>query len=324
VVFAVKGSVVHSHNPKALVRASDEISKITGNRLSVNLFGLIVFGMCWGVTIPLTKIAVDAGHHPLGLICWQLGISALALGVLLLIRRERFRLDRSTLVYVAIIAVLGTVIPNSFQVLAFRELTAGVMAIVISMVPVVSLLVALLARLEAFSWTRSMGVLLGVLALSLLAIPDATMPGLGKAHWLLVALIAPVCYAIEGNFVAARAPAHLSPVAVLFSASLLGLIVLLPFVLIADWGISLTMPLDNSRLALIGSSLGHVFAYCGYLWLLGRAGAVFTSQIAYISTLTGVFAAMLVLGERYGITLWFVLLLVMLALTLVRPLEPKR
>ncbi|MBX2881213.1 MAG: DMT family transporter [Granulosicoccus sp.] len=274
--------------------------------------------------MPLTKIAVAAGHHPLGLICWQLAISSFLLGALLLIRSERIRLDRSTLIYCLIIALLGTVVPNTFQVLAFRELPAGVMAIVIAFVPIVSLLVALLAGLEQFSWRRFLGVMVGVLSLAILALPDASMPAAGKAPWLLIALIAPVCYAIEGNFVAARAPVHLSPVAVLFAASVVGLTLVFPIVMLAGWSVSMAFPLDDSRLALIGSGIGHVFAYSGYLWLLQRAGAVFASQIAYVVTITGVLAAVLVLGEPYSAVLGIVVGMVLLALTLVRPMKLHR
>lgn len=269
------------------------------------------------------KIAVDAGHHPLGLICWQLGVSVIILGIYLLIKGERYTPDKPTLLYIVIIAFLGTLIPNTFQILAFRHLPAGVMAIIISTVPIVSLLVALLVRMEKFSWKRSLGVLLGVLALVLIAIPDASLPDPSKAPWLLVALVAPVCYAIEGNFVAARAPAQLSAATVLFLASLFGFAFLQPLVIFAQWDISVSLPLDKSRLALLGSSVGHVVAYGGYLWLLSRAGAVFTSQVAYVVTLTGSALAIVLLGERFSSMLWFALVLVLLALTLVRPVSRR-
>lgn len=290
---------------------------------TVNLIGLLVIGMCWGLTIPLMKIAVDAGHHPLGLLCWQLAVSVIILGTYLLVKGERYTPDKQTILYIVIIAFLGTLIPNTFQILAFRHLPAGVMAIIISTVPIVSLLVALLVRMEQFSWQRSLGVLLGVMALVLIAIPDASLPDPAKALWLLVALVAPVCYAIEGNFVAARAPAQLSAATVLFFASLFGYVFLQPIVIFAQWDISVSLPLDKSRLALLGSSVGHVVAYGGYLWLLGRAGAVFTSQVAYVVTLTGSALAIVLLGERFSSMLWFALVLILVALTLVRPVSRR-
>jgi len=72
---------------------------------------------------------------------------------------------------------------------------------------------------------------------------------------------------------------------------------------------------------MLGAAGGHMIAYTGYLWLLGRAGAVFTSQVAYIVTLTGVITSIVFLGERYGALLWIAVALMLLALALVKPVN---
>lgn len=287
----------------------------------MNSLFLILVGLSWGMSVPLIKIAVSAGHHPLGLLFWQMFFSALILGLYLLIKRQPLLLSLSALRYYVIIAVIGTLIPNSFSLQATGKLPAGIMAITIATVPIMSLCVALLARLEAFSWQRSMGVLLGVTALMLIALPEASLPDPELAPWLLVALIAPLCYAIEGNFVSARGPRELTPIMTLFCASCLGAGFLAPIVWLNGYGVSMTAGMDASRWALLGSSLGHMFAYTGYLWLLGRAGAVFTSQVAYVVTLTGVAGSVLMLGEQYGALVWLSVALILLAVSLVRPVE---
>lgn len=290
----------------------------------LNLILLVFFGLSWGLTMPLTKIAVSAGHHPLGLIFWQMLFASVVLGGYLLLRRRPVPLTRRALFYYLIIAVIGTLIPNSFSLLATSKLPAGIMAIAIATVPMTSLCVALIARLESFSWLRSLGVILGVCALILLAVPEASLPDATMAPWLLVALIAPLCYAIEGNFVAARGPSNLSPVVTLFGASCIGVVLLTPVVWLTDLHVSLTGQWDASRWALLGSSAGHVIAYTGYLWLLSRAGAVFTSQIAYVVTLTGVLGAVFLLGERYGLTVWLAVGLMLSGLALVKPANTQK
>ena len=289
--------------------------------MPINIVCLFFFGVCWGLTIPLTKIAVDAGHHPLGLIFWQLLIGGVVLGGYLLANRETVSLSARSIRYFLLIAVIGTLVPNTFSLLAIQQLPAGIMAIVISTVPMVSLAIAVLARIEAFSWVRSLGVLIGVCALMLIALPDASLPDPTKAPWLLVAMIAPLCYAVEGNFVAVRSPPDLSPIATLFGASCVGVIVLLPIVWPLGMGVSLTTRWDVSHWAILASAVGHVVAYAGYLWMLRRAGAVFTSQVAYIVTLTGIAGSLLLLGERYGLTAWIAILLMFVAMSLVKPLQ---
>jgi drug/metabolite transporter (DMT)-like permease len=285
----------------------------------INLASILFFGLCWGITLPLTKIAVAAGHHPLGLIAWQMFLSALMLGVFLVVKKQRVAHTAVALKYFTIIAVIGTLIPNTFSLFAIEQLPAGIMAIIIATVPMMSLVVALVARIESFSWMRTIGVILGVCALLLIALPDASLPDPSKAPWLLVALIAPFCYAVEGNYVAARAPIKLSPVVTLFGASVIGTLLLTPVVLIGGTAVSFTDTWNLSHWSIIGSAIGHVTAYSGYLWLLGRAGAVFTSQIGYVVTLSGIIGAIVLLGESYGLSVWLAVAMMLFGIALVKP-----
>ena len=269
--------------------------------------------------MPLMKIAIEAGHHPLGLIAWQLFIAAVLLGVYLWVKRISINCSALALKYYLFIAFIGTLIPNTFSLLATDHLPAGIMAITIATVPMMSLLVALIAKIEPFSWRRTIGIILGVIALLLIGLPKASLPDPSKAPWLLVALIAPLCYAIEGNIVAARAPIKLSPLVTLFGSSVVGTLLIIPVVWLGSMSVSLTGVWDNSHWAIIGSAVGHVVAYTGYLWLLGRAGAVFTSQIGYVVTLSGVVGAVLMLNESYGPSVWLAVAMMLTGVALVKP-----
>jgi len=292
--------------------------------MTLNIAALVFFGMCWGASVPLLKFAIGAGHHPLGMMIWQLAVSVAVLGAVIVFRSIPVAISRRNIVYLFFIAIIGTLVPNSFSLMATEHLPGGIMAIVIAMVPIVSLLIALLFRIESFALVRFSGVVLGVVALLLIALPDTALPDPGKAPWILVAIIAPVCYAIEGNFVAVRAPENLNAVSTLFGASVVGLVLLLPVVYLNGWQVPVLLTWDGSRVAMIFAAVGHMIAYTGYLWLLGRTGAVFTSQVAYIVTLTGVLGSAIFLGESYHWLVWVALILMMIALTMVRPVHVKR
>ena len=47
---------------------------------------LLLVGISWSATIPLSKVAVSSGHAPLGITFWQQVIVAVVLGALLLAR----------------------------------------------------------------------------------------------------------------------------------------------------------------------------------------------------------------------------------------------
>jgi drug/metabolite transporter (DMT)-like permease len=86
---------------------------------------LIALGMTWGLTIPLTKIAVSTGHKPLGLIFWQMLIATIALSAISLVRHVWPVLDRRILIYFLAIGLLGTILPNSFSYLAAPRASWG-------------------------------------------------------------------------------------------------------------------------------------------------------------------------------------------------------
>lgn len=280
---------------------------------------LILFGMLWAITMPLTKIAVSSGHQPLGLIFWQLMFASVVLGVVNLLRMTRLPLNAVALRHYLIIAVLGTIFPNSFSYLAAAQLPAGILSIIIATVPMFSMLVALGFGFERFSLVRSAGVLLGAVAVVILVGPDASLPEPEKAIFVLVALVAPFCYGLEGNYVAARSPHGFDPVCVTFGASVIGAMISAPLAWFSGSWIDMFEPWQGPEWALFGSSVIHAITYTGYIWFVGVTSAVFASQIAYVVTLGGVFFSALLLSESYSAWVFLSLGLMMGGLLLVQP-----
>lgn len=71
--------------------------------------------------------------------------------------------------------------------------------------------------------------------------------------------------------------------------------------------------------AIVMSSLIHGVVYTAYVWLIGRAGAVFAAQVSYLVTGFGVVWAMFLLGERYSIWVWAAFGVLFVGLLLVQP-----
>lgn len=279
---------------------------------------LLVIGAVWGLTIPLIKIAAGGGHHTVGLVFWQLVISTLALGVMLVVQRTGLSWRRRDVLLYLYIAFIGTLIPNSFSFTAAAHLPAGILAIGISMVPLFAMPVALGLGLERPEARRFLGVGLGALAILLIAGPDSALPEGIEPVWVLVALVAPFCYAFEGNVVAKVGTGGLSPVQLLFSASLIGTIIAAPYALTGGRFIPL-WPMGVVELAIIGNGLFHAAAYAGYLFLISRAGPVFSSQTAYLVTGSGVVWSMILLGERYSLWVWLAFAILFAGVALVQP-----
>lgn len=291
----------------------------------LTLLGLLFFtGAVWGLTIPVTKIAVSTGYQPLGLIFWQLLISIVALGGLTLIKGRSLGLSFARLRFFAVIGLLGTIVPNGFSYTAAAQLPAGIMAIMIAMVPMFSLPIAAMAGLERLQAHRVMGVLLGAIAVVLIVAPSTSLPEPGQAFYVLLALIPPICYGLEGNYIAWRGTSGLDPVQVLFGASLVALVLVTPMAVYSGQFIDLRIAWGASEIAILGIGLLHAVAYSLYIWLVGKAGAVFSSQVSYLVTGTGVAWSILILSESYSNWVWAALVIMLAGLALVQPRQVEQ
>ena len=116
----------------------------------------------------------------------------------------------------------------------------------------------------------------------------------------------------------------MDPVATLFGASTIGCLIALPLALSTDSWVDLSVPWQRPEWALLLSSLLHVVAYTGYIWLVGMTGVVFASQIAYVVTVSSVALSALILSETYSGWVWTALALMVAGLALVQPRTTRR
>ena len=284
------------------------------------LFVLVLMGAGWGATLPLTKVAVSEGYRNFGIIVWQMAIGAVVLGAYLGLRGRLRWFDRRQVIFCTFIALVGTVIPNGASYQAAVYLPAGILSIVIAAVPMFAFPIALALGLDRFSWPRIMGLLLGLGGVALLAAPDS-IPTAGTAIWVLVALVGPAFYAIEGNAVARVGTYALSPVEVLFGASVIGTLISIPLAIGTGTWVDTRAPFGAADYAIMASSTLHVLVYASYVWMVGRAGPVFAAQVSYLVTGFGVIWAMIFLGETYSSSVWIALCMMVLGVFMVQPRE---
>lgn len=283
---------------------------------------LFAFGAIWGLTIPLTKIAASGGYSHFGLILWQMIFTATTLGLCLIPRMRWPQITRARAFMFLTVALTGTLLPGLISFRAAAELPAGVMAIVISLVPMMVMPIALVLGTETFKMTRAIGILLGAVAIVLLIGPETSLPDPSKAGFVLLALLSPLCYATEDNMIAKLGLFGLKPIHLLFGATCTGVVILLPFVVARGEVIPLWQGgWGRIELSVLGIGVLHAIAYVGYVWLVTRAGAVFAAQVAYLVTVFGVFWSIILLSEQYSAWVWMALITMLGGLFLVRPKE---
>jgi drug/metabolite transporter (DMT)-like permease len=289
------------------------------------IVALLAIGIAWGATIPLAKIAVSSGHAPLGITFWEQVIVTIVMGFVLaarsiiLRRRIRVPLNHESIVYYIGIAALGAILPNLFSYWAMSQLPAGIMAIIVASVPMFAMAIAIAASIEEFVPYRLLGVCLGCAAVIFLVAPDASLPDPEKAIFVLVGLVAPFCYGLEGNYIARFTPPAVDPIVTLFCAATIGALVTAPLALGTGSWIDMLGTFASPEQAIVGLSVIHAAAYTSYIWLVGEAGPVFSSQVAYIVTISAMFMSAFFLGEVYSPYAFVSLALMLVGLILVQP-----
>ncbi|MGB0798972.1 MAG: DMT family transporter [Planktomarina sp.] len=287
-------------------------------------FGYLLFiGISWGATQPLTKIAVSTGHGHFGLIFWQLVISVIVLGSVNVVRRRPLPMHRAVWKFYIVIALVGTVIPNTTSYQAIAVLPSGLMSLFLSLVPMLAFPVALALGLDRFNWRRLGGLSLGLVAVLLIVgVPEALPQGAMLA-FVPLSIVAPVLYAFEGNFVAKWGTGGAGPIQLLLGASVVGSVIAAPLAWYSGHWINPLNPWGQAEWALLGASVIHSIVYTMYVTIIGRFGPVFSVQVGYVVTLSGLGWAMLILGEAYTGPIWVALALLMCGVYLVSPKPEK-
>ncbi|MEZ6014072.1 MAG: DMT family transporter [Planctomycetota bacterium] len=142
-------------------------------------------------------MAPGRGLTPWALATWRIGFGALALGALaLVVHRGRAWPGWRDLRALALFAVLGVVLNQGLFLAGLARSTAMNAALLICLIPVFTFTVAALARREAFSLRRGLGVVIAlVAALPLLVGRGASLT---REHALgnLLLVLNMVCYAL--------------------------------------------------------------------------------------------------------------------------------
>jgi len=280
---------------------------------------LVALGIGWGATQPLGKIAASTGHQAFGLIFWQLVVCCVVLGALTALRGKSLPLHPRGLRFYAVVAILGTLVPNATFFTSVARLPSGIMSILISMVPLLAFPLAMILRQDQFSARKLLGLCLGMAGVLLIALPSTSLPEPAMAAFLPLAMIGPLFYALESLYVARVGTPGMDAVQAMFGASLAGLIFCVPIVMLSGHWFAMPLPPGRPELALILSSALHALLYCAFVWLAATAGAVFAAQSAYIVTAAGMIWAMVLLGERFSPLVWAAAAVMLVGLSLVQP-----
>lgn len=252
----------------------------------------------------------------MGYAFWQSLGPAILVTFMVYATKSRLDFSWSHLRFYFICGLIGIAVPNTNMYFAAAHLPAGLLAVIVNTVPIITYVLAFALGLERFYYVRFLGVLLAVVGIMVMVLPKASLPSPTLVPWVLLTLITPLCFAIAVVYAAKYRPAEdslaLAAGMMIFSALLLAPFVfttksfypLWPPFALRDWVILLEIVL---------SSLGYVL----FFQLLKIAGPVYYSLIGGVIALTGLFWGWLIFGETLNLGISLAIIMIFIAIGLV-------
>ncbi|RDI48817.1 hypothetical protein AQULUS_09770 [Aquicella lusitana] len=293
------------------------MQKSSLSRPLLGLFLLILLGFNWGTGFSIARFATTNGVPPVGYSFWQSLGPAITIGSIALLRARSLKLNFSRAGFYFICGLTGIVIPNTTMYLAAPHLPAGIVAMIVNIVPIVAYPMALLAGLETFNWQRIGGILFALCGLVLIILPASSLPSAGMVPWALSTLITPVSFAACSIFVSRYRPADCDSLDLAAGMLAFSSLLLTPMVFFTHSFYGFHFPFTSPDwivlLEIILSSIGYIL----YFQLIKVAGPVYFSMVDTIVVLTGLMWGYFIFGEHLNQWTASSVLMIVFALLLV-------
>ena len=281
---------------------------------------MLACGIMFGLIFSLNRIAANDGIPFIPYAFWQAVGAGLQLLAMSFIFRRPPGLSLRHLQGYVILGSVGLAFPMLILNYVAAKLPAGVVALQLTLVPMLTYAFALVLRIDKVNAFKLAGLGFGLSAVLVIVLPKAGLPSPDMAVWVLVSFLTPIFYAVANVLIPlVRAPQS-SSLAVAAAMTLTGAIFLgLVMVATGEWwwfegGVS---AMRDGELALIAVAL----VLAPFFWLLFEtirlAGPVFFSVQNYVATVTGIGWGMLIHGEAHSLWIWLALVLLFCGLALV-------
>jgi drug/metabolite transporter (DMT)-like permease len=270
--------------------------RVNGVRLSRgNTVRLLVLAMIWGASFLLIKLALE-GVSPMQIVLGRLSFGALALGLLLAVRRQPLPREPALWGHLLLMAVVANIVPFFLFGWGEQHVTSGMAGVLNGTTPLFTLVFAMaLLPEERLSGLRALGLLVGFVGVVLVVGPwrnggENALPG------QLACLGAAACYGVSFTYtrrhISGRAPVlPLSVAQLLCAAGLLWIVA----PVVAWTPVELTPTVVASVVGL--GAVGTGMAYALYYRLIHDAGATTASMVTYLIPVFAVALGIAVLGE---------------------------
>jgi drug/metabolite transporter (DMT)-like permease len=257
---------------------------------------LLALGMIWGSGYVIAKFATENGVPPLGYSFWQsLGPAMVLLAIAQL--KDEMQFSWKYIQYYLVCGLIGIAIPNSVIYFSASHLPAGLLSVLVNTVPIITFPLALIAGQERFDWKRFAAILIGIVGILLLILPKASLPSPNMISWALLALIAPICFALCSIYINRNRPENTTPLTSSAGMLLCAGLFLIPAQIGFDSYYPLLFPFAAADWAIVLEIILSSIGYVLFFKLIQIAGPVYYSLVGGVVCITGLFWGYLLYNE---------------------------
>lgn len=284
------------------------------------LFLLILLGIIWGSGYTIAKFVMQTGVPPLAYSFWQsLGPALFLSGLHLTNSKPKRQLKPHHGLYFLLCGLVGIAIPNSTMYFTAKHLPAGMVAVIVNTVPILTYPLALLAKEERFVSKRMAAVVLGFIGIFLIINHNSRNLLIGINPWAALTLLSPLCFACCSVYIAKYQPKNLSSLTSSAGMLIASALLLSPMIILSGQFYPLTPPFDSTKLLILLeialSSLGYVL----FFYLVRLAGPVFYSLVGGIVAITGLAWGYFIFDEQLSLMHYIAVSLILYAIISLTP-----
>ena len=260
-----------------------------------NIALLFVLSSLWALHFSLVKL-VEADDSPLTILVSLLAVLCALFFILLLLQNKLFKFTLKKSLFFSVAGMFAYIIPLSVEFIVAPKIEAGILTLIVSAVPVFTLIVIWIFRLLNVTIKLVIGTLSGLAGLLILFYGNNDNTSV--SIWTVYALIIPLSYAFDAIFMEKFWPRNLDSTQVAFgetTASLIFVILLSIF-----YG---NKYYDHFQWFTISSFWILAFVTFIEVWLffyiLNKVGAVFVNLSSYLVMPAGFLWGFLIFGETF-------------------------
>lgn len=300
---------------------------------SFGLPHLLVFllGSAWGLSISLIKIASEAQLPYLVIMLVVSGFSLALQSSIAWYRRSLPRFNNTALSFYAICAVTSVLLPHLIELWVAEHIAAGVLSLIITTTPIFTLIFAYSFGSKKVSGKNMAGIFLGCASVLFIVLPQSSAE-LDFAHlqYILIALLIPAAYGGYHTYVDHNWPKGMVPIQAGSGEMVIGVAIVSGLLLLQLlWqGEALSQAVVqisvDQWLLIIAMGLLATLSAILYFMVQYLAGAVFTAQANYVTTVAGVFWGMMIFAEPLSAWVGLSVITLIVASRLIDPDQQSR